>query len=346
MAETKQAVLTLTVTALAQEMAMPIVDACRLVGMPRSTYYRLSRGYQHYRPVAEAIPHRERRQPAALDTHERATILSVLCEPKYEDKSVVQTYWHAFDAGTLACSQRTFYRVANAHRLVGDRRRTRTPRSPSPRTPAVATLKPGDLWSWDITELNGPSYHDRYYLYLIIDVFSRYPIGWCIETYISKKRAVTLFTDAIATHGAPTVVHSDNGSSMRSTDLINALESNGIITSYSRPRVSDDNPFSESLFKTIKYDPSSPDRFDHRDHARQWTKDFLDLYATQHRHSGLGRHTPASVFDGTAHLIHAQRQRALDAYYAQHPTRFRQPPTAPPLPQPTGINTHLLSQAG
>ncbi|MDJ0377804.1 IS3 family transposase [Cryobacterium sp. PH31-L1] len=331
---------------MAEETAMPIVDACHLVGMARSTYYRISRGYQHYRPVAEPIPHRDRRQPAALDAEERAGILTVLCEPKYVDKSVVQTYWHAFDAGTVACSQRTFYRVANAHRLVGDRRRTRAPRSASPRTPAVATAKPGDLWSWDISELNGPSYHDRYYLYLIIDVFSRYPIGWCIETYISRKRAVTLFTDAIATHGAPTVVHSDNGSSMRSKDLIDALEGNGIITSYSRPRVSDDNPFSESLFKTIKYDPSSPDRFDHRDHARQWTQDFLDLYATEHRHSGLSRHTPASVFDGTAHLVQAQRQRALDVYYDQHPERFRRPPTAPELPQPTGINTHLLSQTG
>ena len=312
--------------------------------MPRSTYYRISRGYQHYRPVVEPTPHRERQQPAALDAEERGEILTVLCEPKYENDSVVQTYWLAFDAGTLACSQRTFYRVANAHRLVGDRRSTRAQRSTSPRIPAVATAKPGDLWSWDISELNGPSYHDRYYLYLIIDVFSRYPIGWCIETYISKKRAVKLFTEAIATHGTPTVVHSDNGSSMRSKDLVDTLVTRGVVTSFSRPRVSDDNPFSESLFKTIKYDPSCPDRFDDLDHSRQWTGDFLDLYATEHRHSGLGRHTPESVFNGTAHLVQTQRQLALDAYYAEHPERFRRPPSAPQLPKPTGINTHLLSQ--
>lgn len=323
---------------------MPIVDACRLVGIARSTYYRVSRGYQHYRPVAEPIPHRERQQPAALDAEERAEILTVLCEPQYENDSVVQTYWLAFDAGSLACSQRTFYRVANSHRLVGDRRSTRPKSSPSPRTPAVATAKPGDLWSWDISEINGPNYQDRYYLYLIIDVFSRYPIGWCIETYISKKRAVTLFTEAIATHGAPTVVHSDNGSSMRSKDLIDALEARSVITSYSRPRVSDDNPFSESLFKTIKYDPSCPDRFDDINHSRSWTSDFLDRYATEHRHSGLGRHTPASVFNGTATHVQTRRQQALDAYYAEHPERFRRPPAAPPLPKPTGINTHLLSQ--
>jgi putative transposase len=345
-AETTQAVLIATVTALAEEKSMAVADACALLGVPRSTYYRLSRGYQHYRPVAEPVPHRDRRQPAALDEVERGGILAALSQPEYGEKSVVQTYWLAFDAGDLACSQRTFYRVANAHRLVGDRRRTRTQGSPSPRTPAVAAGKVGDLWSWDITELSGPTNHDRYYLYLIIDVFSRYPVGWCIETYISKKRAVALFTDAINTHGVPKVVHSDNGSSMRSKDLVDDLHRKGVVTSYSRPRVSDDNPFSESLFKTIKYDPDCPDRFESLENARSWTADFLDRYATEHRHSGLGRHTPASVFYGTAPQIQAQRQRALDAYYDQHPERFRRAPTAPPLPQPTGINTHLLSQTG
>jgi putative transposase len=345
MAETTQAVLIATVDALAEEKAMPVADACPLVGLPRSTYYRLSRGYQHYRPVAEPVPHRERRQPAALDQTERDGALAVLSDTKYAEKSVVQTYWLAFDAGDLACSQRTFYRVANAHRLVGDRRRTRS-HGTSRRTPAVAAGKVGDLWSWDITELRGPTNNDRYYLYLIIDVFSRYPVGWCIETYISKKRAVKLFTAAITTHGAPTVVHSDNGSSMRSKDLIDTLQGKGVVTSFSRPRVSDDNPFSESLFKTIKYDLSCPDRFEHLDHARGWTGDFLHRYATEHRHSGLGRHTPASVFHGTAAHIRARRQRTLDEYYAQHPERFRRPPTAPELPQPTGINTHLLSQTG
>ena len=270
----------------------------------------------------------------------------MLTDQKYQKLSVVQTYWRAFDAGQLACSQRTFYRIANAEKLVGDRRPIRTKSPSSRRTPAVATTKPGDLWSWDITELRGPTNHARYYLYLIIDVFSRYPVGWCIETSISKKRAVTLFTDAIATHGTPTVVHSDNGSTMRSADLVDTLVSKGIVTSFSRPRVSDDNPFSESLFKTIKYDPDCPNKFDSLDHARQWTETFLDDYATEHCHSGLGRHTPASVFHGTAIHVHQRRQRHLDAYYALNPRRFRRAPTPPPLPQSTGINTHLLSHAG
>lgn len=345
MVEATQAVLIATVTALAEEKVMLVTDACPLVGLPRSTYYRISRGYQHYRPVAEPKPQRERRQPAALSEDERDQVFAVLSATEHADKSVVQTYWSAFDARTVACSQRTFYRIAKMHRLVGDRRRTKAHQASSRRVPAVAAGKVGDLWSWDITELRGPD-KCRYYLYLIIDVFSRHPVGWCIENQIAKTRAVRLFTDAINTHGAPKVVHSDNGATMRSQELVDTLVGKGAVTSFSRPRVSDDNPFSESLFKTIKYDPNCPEQFDHMEHARQWTEGFLHRYATEHRHSGLGRHTPESVFTGTAANVRRQRQRTLNAYYAQHPERFRRKPTAPKLPQPTGINTYLLSQTG
>ena len=348
MAATTQTVLIATVTALAEERALPVSIACPLVGLSRSTYYRITRGYHHYHPVVEPVPHRERQQPAALAEEERAEVLEVLSDSQHRDKSVVQTYWSAFDAGSVLCSQRTFYRIANAHGLVGDRRplKRHGGNSNSPRVPAVATAKAGDLWSWDITELSGPTNADRYYLYLIIDVFSRYPVGWCIETRIDKDLAVDLFTAAINAHGAPKVVHSDNGSSMRSQKLIDALLGNGVVTSYSRPRVSDDNPFSESLFKTIKYDSSCPERFESLADAREWSGGFLHEYATERRHSALGRHTPASVFFGTAELIQQQRQQTLDKYYEQHPERFRRPPKAPKLPQPTGINTHLLSQTG
>jgi putative transposase len=343
--EAEQAVLTGTVTALAAA-GTTVVHGCALVGLPRSTYYRLHRGYRHYRPVAAVMPHAERRQPAALSPAEMASIIAVLTADNYADLSVVQAYWLAFDAGQVCCSQRTFYRVAKAHRLVGDRRRTRPHGSRSRRAPAVAATQVGDLWSWDVTELRGPGSRDRYYLYLIIDVFSRYPVGWCIEYQESKERAVALFADAIAVHGAPKVIHSDNGSIMRSELLVTALVTAGTVTSYSRPRVSDDNPFSESLFKTIKYAIDCPDRFDGIDHARRWTDDFLHGYASKHRHSGLGRHTPASVHFGTAEQIHRRRQETLDLYWEQHPERFRRRPTAPELPQQTGINTHLLSQTG
>lgn len=335
----------MTVTALAG-IGMHVNASCARIGLARSTYYRRSRGYQHYRPVEDPLPQKQRRQPAALSPDEQDAIVEVLTADEYAEKSVVQTYWRAFDAGRVSCSERTFYRVAAAHRLVGDRRRTRKTGAQSRRTPAVAATRVGELWSWDITELRGPGRLDRYYLYLVIDVFSRYPVGWCIEFAESKERAVTLFTDAITAHGVPAVVHADNGASMRSHLLVDALTEAGAVTSYSRPRVSDDNPFSESLFKTIKYDLDCPERFESIEHARDWTTGFLHRYATEHRHSGLGHHTPASVHDGTAAQIRQRRQRTLDAYWKQHPERFRRRPTAPEHPQSTGINTHLLSQAG
>lgn len=342
MAETTQALLTETVTAL-DAIGVPIAGSCATVGLARSTYYRRSRGYRHYKPVPSPLPQAERRQPAALSADERAEAIAVLTDDLYAKESVVETYWQAFDAGKVICSQRTFYRIAKAQRLVGDRRRTRTHSSRSRTTPAVAAGGVGDLWSWDITELRGPGRWDRYYLYLAIDVFSRYPVAWCIEFAESKARAVTLFSDAITAHGAPRVLHSDNGAVMRSHDLVDSLTTTGALMSYSRPRVSDDNPFSESLFKTIKYDPECPDSFDSIEHAREWTQGFLHNYATKHHHSGLGRHTPASIYDGTAAQIRQDRQSRLDQHWAEHPERFRKRPQAPQHPQKTGINTHLLS---
>ena len=324
---------------------MPVTRACELVGLARSTYYRLARGYRHYRPVAEPVPHAQRRQPAALEEAERDGILEVLGREEYADLSVVQTYWRAFDAALVGCSERTFYRVAKAHGLVGDRRRTARHPAASRRAPAVAAAAVGDLWSWDVTELAGPG-QERYYLYLVMDVFSRYPVGSCVEHEQTTPKAKALFTAAVAEHGAPRTVHADNGSIQRAHDLVKALHDDGVVTSYSRPRVSDDNPFSESLFKTIKYDLACPERFDSLDHAREWTQAFLHRYATEHRHSGLGRHTPAQVYTGTAAQVRRRRQHTLDQYWARHPERFRRRPTAPELPQPTGINTHLLSQAG
>lgn len=331
-----------------EQLGLHVTDSCTRIGLPRSTYYRRSRGYRHYRPVATPIPQKQRRQPAALSPDEQAAVVDVLTSAEYGDKSVVQTYWRAFDAGQVACSERTFYRIAAAEGLAGDRRRTKRGASGATArpAPAVAANNVGELWSWDITELNGPGRLDRYYLYLVIDVFSRYPVGWCIEYAQAKERAVTMFSTAIQIHGVPTVVHADNGATMRSDLLVDALATAGVLTSYSRPRVSDDNPFSESLFKTIKYDLDCPDRFQSIGHAREWTQDFLHRYATEHRHSGLGHHTPASVHDGTAAQIRQRRQNALDEYWKQHPERFRRRPQAPQHPHTAGINTHLLSQTG
>jgi len=341
-AEAAQAVLIDTVTRLSRRAKQAVQWACDLVGLARSTYYRIHRGYRHYKPVLEPIPQIDRFQPAALTVEERDQVAAVLDRTEYADLSVVQTYWRALDAGQVACSQRTFYRIATTHNLVGDRRRTRQPgNGGSRRTPAVAATRPGQLWSWDATELKGPG-QQRYKLMLIIDVYSRYPIGWKIEYTESYAHAIDLFTRAIDQHGPPEVIHADNGPVMRSHQLVDQLNNQDIVTSYSRPRVSDDNPFSESMFKTIKYDLNCPERFDTIDHARAWTRDFLHRYATEHRHSGTGYYTPTAVYHGTSETDRARRQAHLDRYHQQHPERFRRRPQAPTA-KPTGINTHLLT---
>lgn len=347
MARAQQAVLTATVEQVVATSAMSVIASCALVGMARSTFYRLTRRYTHYTPVPDPVAHAHRVQPAALTAAERTRILDAVTDDEYTDLSVVQTYWRAFDAGTISCSQRTFYRVAATQGLVGDRRRRRgAGTTVTRRKPVAAANEVGDLWSWDVTELRGPRRQTRYKLYLAIDVFSRFPVAWRIEHTEDRALAVRMFTDAIATHGPPTVLHADNGAIMRSHHLIDTLTANGVLCSYSRPRVSDDNPFSESLFKTIKYDHDCPEHFDSIDHARTWTRDFLHRYAHDHRHSGLGRHTPADVHTGTAHLVQQRRREQLRRYHAAHPERFRRPPRAPDLPGPTGINHRNLSQTG
>lgn len=373
--------MTQTVTALTEQAGLAgltVARACELVGLGRSSYYRASRGYRHYQPVSVPIPHTARVQPAALSPAERGQIIAVLTEgihglnglsadpsadPSVDpsadpsegagaaDLSVQQVYWRAFDAGLLGCSQRTFYRVAAQYRLVGDRRRGRHGGRHGGRRgghgrkpPAVIATRPNQLWSWDATELTGPG-RERYKLMLVLDVYSRFPIGWRIEYGETTQDAVELFATAISRHGVPSVVHADNGSVMRSHDLVGQLHDHQIVTSYSRPRVSDDNPSSESMFKTIKYDLSCPHRFDSLEHARAWTDTFLTRYAAEHRHSGLGHYTPAAVYHGTVAADQGRRQAQLDQYWRCHPERFRRPPKAPTITT-TGINAHLLSQEG
>lgn len=332
-----------TISALHEQANMPVSRACRLHAVARSTYYRLSRGYDHYTPVADPIPHRERYQPSALSPQEQQQVLEVLDDLEWVDKSVVQAYWAAFDAGRVSCSQRQFYRIAAANGRVGDRRRGGHSGGVSRPKPVVKAARPNQLWSWDITMLRGPN-RQLYRLYLAIDVFSRYPVAWRVEPDETGRKAKEMFLDAFARHGAPKFLHADNGAAMRSKDLADELAKTPTSRSFSRPRVSNDNPFSESLFKTLKYDLAHPDRFDSIEHAREWTAEFLHRYATEHHHTGLGRYTPEQVYTRRAKNVRRARQRRLNRIAAAHPERFRRPPKAPPLPKVTGINH--LSQTG
>jgi transposase InsO family protein len=311
-----------------------------LTGLARSTYYRIVGGYRHYKPVQDPIPQSQRYQPAALATEEQEAVLEILNREDYSDLSVQQTYWRGLDNQEIGCSPRTVYRIAQRHGLVGDRRRGHhsSPGTNTRSRPVIHATGPGQLWSWDITDLHGPTNDDRYKLYLAVDVFSRYPVCWRIEHTENKPDAIDMFTTAITEHGPPTVLHSDNGAVMRSHKLIKALDKRGVINSRSRPRVSNDNPFSESLFKTIKYDLSCPEKFDSIEHARAWTEQFLHDYATEHRHSGLNHYTPEQVHTGTADDVADQRHQHRLDNYNKHPERFRKPPKRQAPPTIAGIN--------
>lgn len=337
------------VTALA-ERKMTKTASCALLGLPRATYYRIAHGYRSYVPVAEPVAQIDRVQPAALSAEERQEVIDVLSHEDFMHLSVGQAYWRGFDAGMVSCSQRTFYRVAARAGLVGDRRRRRRSSGGGGRPkPIVAAAATDQLWSWDITELRGAG-GQRYQLAVAIDVFSRYPVCWHLDYHQDQRQVIEMFREAFQFYGPPDALHADNGSIMRSQELLDELEKSGVFASYSRPRVKDDNPFSESMFKTIKYDLECPEEFDDLQHALQWTRSHMTRYANEHRHSGLNSYTPAAVYFGTAIHDQARRQALLDQLYAANPHRYRRAPQAPPLPGPTGINTKptntLLPQAG
>lgn len=327
--------LTEAATTLA-EGGWSTVAACRVVGVPRSTFYHR----RQRPPLTERTSSFSRAhavQPNALSAAETEQVLAVLTDENLANKSVCQAYWDGFDAGRVPCSQRTFYRIADAHGMVGDRRNCRARGTGSGRAkPVAAATRVNQLWSWDISELRGPG-RCKYHLFLAIDVYSRYPVAWRIEQHAHSPYAVQMFTDAFARHGMPQVLHADNGSQMRCDDMAELLNDT-VTASHSRPYVSNDNPFSEALFKTIKYDLEMPEKFDSIEHARAWMTMFLDRYTREHRHVGLNRHTPHDVFTGTAHTVRAARQARLDQLHAANPGRYARPPKAPPPPAATGIN--------
>jgi transposase InsO family protein len=316
--------------------------ACTVAGISHATWYR---SLAPAAPLKAAVPHRDRSYPNRITPAEQEAFLAELNSPAYADLSVTQAWYRMLDAGTVRCSLASAHRIARAHAQSGDRRR-RGPRAgtgPSRPRPVHEATAPNQLWSWDITVLHGPG-RQRYRLYTVMDVFSRRVMGHRVEWNEAAAQAACLIKDAVeAARAAPEVLHADNGTPMRAgttQDLAHAL---GITLSYSRPRVSNDNPYSEALFKTVKYDLGFPERFNGIEHAREYTARFFDAYNTDHRHSGLNYYTPDDIHHGTTATRRRQRQNALDTYYQDHPHRFRRRPPTTPAPTTAGINQPKLS---
>jgi putative transposase len=309
--------------------------ACGLLGKSRATHYR------HQQPK----PDRPRRPRAAprnkLSAAERAAVLAVLNHESFADKSVAQVWATMLDEGTYLCSESTMYRILREAGGVRDRRRQA---SHPPRTrPELVATGPGQVWSWDITKLHGPTKGVYYDLYVIIDIYSRYVPGFLVAPTETGELAKEFIEQTIAAAGVvPRVVHADRGTSMTSKPVALLLADLGVVRSHARPKTSNDNPYSEAAFKTLKYCPAFPDRFGSLADARAFATTFFNYYNHAHRHSGIGLHTPASVHFGTAAEIRAQRADTLTAAYQRNPHRFTRPPQPPRPPDAVWINRPAL----
>ena len=308
--------------------------ACELLGLNRSTILRRRRP-----PVLGPPPPRPA-PPNKLTEPERQHILAVLRSEEYCDLAPAQVWARLLDDGVYLCSIRTMYRLLAAAGENRERRRQRT--HPARKKPELIAQAPNQVWTWDITKLPGPERGIYYELFVIIDIYSRYVIAWTVAAAETGELAEAFISDAIDTQGISRdqlTLHADRGSSMTSKPVAQLLVDLGVTRSHSRPSVSNDNPYSEAQFKTLKYCPAFPDRFGSIADARTFCTAFFDHYNHVHRHAGIGLHTPASVHYGTATEIRAARAETLTAAYNANPARFRhQPPTPPKLPEAAWIN--------
>ena len=310
-----------------------VAPACRALGVSRSTFYRRARpapGRQQPRPT-----------PArALSKVERERIEATLASARFVDRSPAEVVATLLDQGRYLCSERTMYRILGANGEVKDRRNQRV--HPPYAKPELVATAPNQVWSWDITRLLGPQTWSYYYLYVLLDLFSRYAAGWMVADRENSALAQRLIEETCLKHGVePDVLtlHSDRGAPMTSQGTAQLLARLGVNRSLGRPRVSDDNPFSEAQFKTLKYHPGFPRRFPDQDAATAYCRSFFPWYNTEHRHAGIAMLTPESVHYGRAQDELEQRQRALSAAWKRHPERFvGGEPTHRLLPQAVWIN--------
>jgi putative transposase len=313
--------------------------ACEAVGAPQANWYRRHRQSPALQRPAP-VPHRERPQPRALTEDERQEILDELHSDRFVDVSPTEVWAILLDEGRYLGSTSTFYRLLR--QASGTRERRKQATHPAKVKPELVATEPNVVWSWDITKLRGPQKWSWFYLYVILDIYSRYVVGWMVASRESAPLAEVLIRRTAANQGIrrdQLTIHADRGSSMTSKPVAFLLADLGITQSHSRPHVSDDNPFSEAQFKTLKYRPGFPDRFASIEAARLHCVTFFAWYNDEHRHTGLGLHTAADVHYGLAEAVHDKRAGVLDAAYAAHPERFvRKPPQPPKLPTSAWIN--------
>jgi putative transposase len=292
---------------------------CEALGVARSSYYRRRRAAS--RPAAVNRP---RHRPArALSPAERQEVLDLLHSERFMDKSPGQVVATQLDENRYFCSERTMYRILAEETEVRERRNQL--RHPEYKRPELLATGPNQVWTWDITKLRGPVKWTYYQLYVLMDIFSRYVVGWLLAHRESVDLAKKLIAQSCEKQGVEPgqlAIHADRGTSMTSKGLAQLLADLGVDQSHSRPRVSNDNPFSESQFRTLKYMPDYPDRFGSFEHALSFCRPFFNWHNKEHRHSGIAMLTPHMVHYGEAEEVLARRHQVMLAAHAAHPERF------------------------
>ena len=310
-----------------------VVPACRALGVSRATFYRRHR----------MVPGRQQPRPTparALCDTERERVLDTLACARFVDRSPAEVVATLLDEGRYLCSERTMYRILAANQPVRERRNQLT--HPNYTKPELVATGPNQTWSWDITRLLGPKPWTYFYLYVLLDIFSRYTVGWMVAERESSALAATLIEQTCLKQGIEPqmlTLHSDRGAPMTSKCTAQLLADLGVTRSLSRPQVSDDNPFSEAQFKTLKYHPSFPRRFEDVAVATGFCRSFFPWYNTEHRHAGIAMLTPQDVHYGRAQQVLEQRERTLRLAWDRHPERFVSgTPKPQPLPNEVWIN--------
>ena len=310
-------------------------QACLALGVARVSAYRFWKRKEN--PIQPREPFKPER---SLSDAEKDQVLAVLHSERFADIAPQEVYATLLDEGIYLCSVRTMYRILEENKEVRERRNQAAHVEYA--KPELLATQPNELWSWDITKLKGPAKWSYFHLYVIIDVFSRYVVGWMLADRESAELAKRLISETIRKQEAdPThlTIHADRGSSMKSKCVALMLSDLGVTKTHSRPHVSNDNPFSESQFKTMKYRPEFPTRFGSIEDARAFGVDFFNWYNTEHRHSGIALLTPEMVHYGLAEQVRLNRNVTLQQAYQEHPERFvRKQPEPPRLPDAVWIN--------
>jgi putative transposase len=313
-----------------------ITAACEVLGLPRSSFYRA----QVPAPLSQPSPTVRAAPPRALSAPEKTVVRETLNSERFQDQAPREVYATLLDEARYLCSWRTMYRILAENQPVCERRNQL--RHPVYAKPELLATRANQLWSWDITKLRGPVTWTYYYLYVILDVYSRYVVGWMIAERESEELAQELIRETCRKQGiqpGQLTLHADNGSAMIAKSVAQLLIDLDVAKSHSRPHMSDDNPYSEAQFKTLKYRPDYPDRFGCLIDARLWAQAFFAWYNQAHHHTNLGLLTPAIVHTGQAEFVRQKRQKVLDVAYAAHPERFvKGAPVPAQLPVAVWIN--------